>query len=138
MSVNLFAEQEISKLYNTLSVDKNVQEFVSELDFFKKRNKFGAESAEDFIGRAVWYGYIANIIAFNVQYRENEQINFNMESDETFENFQDAIQLLGSLLYNVATNDGNIFLMDDWYNALTSIEKEFVVEEQIEIPNYCY
>ena len=138
MSVNLFAEQEISKLYNTLSADKNVQEFVSELDFFKKRNKFGAESAEDFIGRAVWYGYIANITAFNVQYRENEQINFNMESDEKFENFQDAIQLLGSLLYNVSTNDGNIFLMDDWYNALTSIEKEFVVEQPIEIPNYCY
>jgi hypothetical protein len=37
-----------------------------------------------------------------------------MESEEKFEIFQDAIQLLGSLLYNVATNDGNIFLMDDW------------------------
>ena len=138
MSVSLFSELEISKLYNTLSTDKNVQEFVSETEFFKIRNKFGAESAEDFIGRAVWYAYIANITAFNVQYKENEQINFNMESDEKFENFQDAIQLLGSLLYNVSTNDGNIFLMDDWYNALTSIEKEFVVEQPIEIPNYCY
>jgi hypothetical protein len=138
MSVNLFSELEISKLYNTLSADKNVQEFVSKTKFFKKRNKFGSESAEDFIGRAVWYGYIANITAYNVQYKENNQINFNMESSKKFKNFQDAIQLLGSLLYNVSTNDGNIFLMDGWYNALTSIEKEFVIEQPIEIPSYCY
>ena len=138
MSVSLFSELEISKLYNTLSTDKNVQEFVSETEFFKKRNKFGAESAEDFIGRAVWYAYIANITAFNVQYKENVQINFNMESNEKFENFQDAIQLLGSLLYNVATNDGNIFLMDSWYDSLVAIEKEFVIEQPVEIPNYCY
>jgi hypothetical protein len=138
MSVALFSKSEIAKLYNTLSLDKNVQKFVTELDFFEKRNKFGSESAENFIGRAVWYGYIANVTAYNVQYRENEQIDFNMESEEKFEIFQDAIQLLGSLLYNVATNDGNIFLMDDWYNVLTSIEKEFVIEQPIEIPNYCY
>lgn len=138
MSVSLFSELEISKLYNTLSADKNTQEFVSETKFFKKRNKFGSESAEDFIGRAVWYGYIANITAYNVQYKENNQINFNMESSKKFKNFQDAIQLLGSLLYNVSTNDGNIFLMDSWYDSLIGIKKKFVIDNPVKTPNYCY
>ena len=138
MSVNLKSEKEISKIYNTLSKNKEVQEFASELDFFKKRNKYAAESKENFIARAVWYGYIANVTAYNVQYQENQQINFNIECEDVFESLSDAIDALGSLLYNVATNDGNIFLMDDWYNVLSKINNKFVVEEEVEIPNWCY
>lgn len=138
MSVILKSEKEISKIYNTLSKNKEVQEFASELDFFKKRNKYAAESKENFIARAVWYGYIANVTAYNVQYQDNQQINFNIECEDVFESLSDAIDALGSLLYNVATNDGNIFLMDDWYNVLSKINNKFVVEEEVEIPNWCY
>lgn len=138
MSVILKSEKEISKIYNTLSKNKQVQEFASELDFFKKRNKYAAESKENFIARAVWYGYIANVTAYNVQYQDNQQINFNIECEDVFESLSDAIDALGSLLYNVATNDGNIFLMDDWYNVLSKINNKFVVEEEVEIPNWCY
>jgi ACT domain-containing protein len=138
MSVILKSEKEISKIYNTLSKNKQVQEFASELDFFKKRNKYAAESKENFIARAVWYGYIANVTSYNVQYQDNQQINFNIECEDVFESLSDAIDALGSLLYNVATNDGNIFLMDDWYNVLSKINNKFVVEEEVEIPNWCY
>lgn len=138
MSVNLKSEKEISKIFNTLSKNKEVQEFASDLDFFKKRNKYAAESKENFIARAVWYGYIANVTAYNVQYQDNQQINFNIECEDVFESLSEAIDALGSLLYNVATNDGNIFLMDDWYNVLSKINNKFVVEEEVEIPNWCY
>lgn len=138
MSVNLKSEKEISKIYNTLSKNKEVQEFASEFDFFKKRNKYAAESKENFVARAVWYGYIANVTAYNVQYQDNQQINFNIECEEEFDNLSDAIDSLGSLLYNVATNDGNVFLMDDWYNVLSKINNKFVVEEEVQIPNWCY
>lgn len=138
MSVNLKSEKEISKIFNTLSKNKEVQEFASELAFFKKRNKYAAESKENFIGRAVWYGYIANVTAYNVQYQDNQQINFNIQGEDVFESLSEAIDALGSLLYNVATNDGNIFLMDDWYNVLSKINNKFVVKEEVEIPNWCY
>ena len=138
MSVNLKSEKEISKIYNTLSKNKEVQDFASELDFFKKRNKYAAESKENFVARAVWYGYIANVTAYNVQYQDNQQINFNIECEEEFDNLSDAVDALGSLLYNVATNDGNVFLMDDWYNVLSKINNKFVVEKEVEIPNWCY
>lgn len=138
MSVILKSEKEISKIYNTLSKNKEVQKFASEFDFFKKRNKYSAESKENFVARAVWYGYIANVTAYNVQYQENQQINFNIECEEEFDNLSDAIDALGSLLYNIATNDGNVFLMDDWYNVLSKINNKFVVEEEVEIPNWCY
>jgi len=138
MSVILKSEKEISKIYNTLSKNKEVQEFASELDFFKKRNKYAAESKENFIARAVWYGYIANVTAYNVQYQDNQQINFNIECEDVFESLSDAIDALGSLLYNIATNDGNVFLMDDWYNVLSKINNKFVIEKEVEIPNWCY
>jgi hypothetical protein len=88
MSVALFSKSEIAKLYNTLSLDKNVQKFVTELDFFEKRNKFGSESAKNFIGRAVWYGYIANVNAYNVQYRENEQIDLIWKARRSLRSFK--------------------------------------------------
>jgi len=138
MSVILKSEKEISKIYNTLSKNKEVQEFASELDFFNKRNKYAAESKENFIARAVWYGYIANVTAYNVQYQDNQQINFNIRCEDVYESLSDAIDALGSLLYNVSTNDGNVFLMDDWYNVLSKINNKFVVEKEVEIPNWCY
>jgi len=28
--------------------------------------------------------------------------------------------------------------MDDWYNVLSKINNKFVVEEEVQIPNWCY
>ena len=134
MSVDLKSELEIIKLINTLGDSLDVQEFAEKMPFFIERNKYAKESTSTFIARAIWYGYIANITAYNVQYRENNAINFNMEGDDCFDTLSDAIDCLGSLIYNCYTNDGNSFLAKEWMDVLRQIEVEFVEEEEVEIP----
>ena len=92
MSVLLLDSQEIIKLSNTLSQQPLVQDFVKGLDIFLNRQGLGMnETVEDIIGRAVWYAYIANVTAFNVQYKENEPIDFDMEGEEEVEGVADAM-----------------------------------------------
>ena len=136
MSVFILDSQEIIKVSNTLSQQPLVQDFVKKLDFFKQRNEFTAESAENFIGRAVWYACIANVTAFNVQYKENEPIDFDMEGDEDFDTLGEAVDSLRSLLYNCYTNDGNSFLSGDWMEALEAIKKEFKDVMDMQYANY--
>ena len=68
--------------------------------------------------RAIWYAYVSNVMAFNLQYRENEIIDFDFEK---YENIQ--MWTLGSLHYNIATNDGNHFMQDKWHKIFTNIVK---------------
>jgi hypothetical protein len=76
--------------------------------------------------RAIWYGYIANVTAFNVQYQENIQIDFKDETEAQFDNQNDKDEFLagsiGSLLYNVYTNAGNCFLADKWVKELENLK----------------
>lgn len=126
MSVSLLSEKELSELSYTLTTNKDVQEFVKTLPFFAKRNEgYLKESAEDFIGRAIWYGYIANVTAYNVQYRENQPIDFEMEETEEGIDLSDAIDSLSHLHYNIFTNDGNSFLMAEWEQVIAEIKEEF-------------
>ena len=134
MSVFILDSQEIIKISNTLSQQPLVQDFVKKLDFFKQRNEGLTETPENFIGRAVWYAYVANVTAFNVQYKENEPIDFSMEGEEDFDTLGEAIDSLGSLLYNCYTNDGNSFLASEWMIVLRIIKKEFV--EEVEYDTY--
>ena len=136
MSVFILDSQEIIKVSNTLSQQPLVQDFVKKLDFFKQRNEFAAESAETFIGRAVWYACIANVTAFNVQYKENEPIDFDMDGKEDFDTLGEAVDSLRSLLYNCYTNDGNSFLSGDWMEALEAIKKEFKDVMDMQYANY--
>lgn len=139
MSVSLINRAELNKSMNTLSKNEAIQNFVAEQDFYKEYNKFGAESTENFIGRTLWYGYIANITACNVQYAENEQIDFSDFDDKIeFEDVQDAIKLIGYLLYNTYTNNGTCFLQDDFINILNAIKEEFEVIQEEELPSYLY
>ena len=61
--------------------------------------------------RSIWYAYISNVTAYNLQYEENQPIQFNAweSSEESFTNMHEAIRALGSLLYNAYTNAGNYF-----------------------------
>jgi hypothetical protein len=139
MSVLLLTENELTKLSNTLANNKEVVEFASKTNIANDRKKYSFEDAKTTIQRAVWYGYVANRTAYNLQYQENELINFNMkDSNEEFNTLQEAIDVLGSLVYNIATNDGNVFLADEWSNLLRDIKKEFNVEVEVEMPNYIY
>ncbi len=128
MSVLLLTENKLTKLSNTLANNKEVVEFVSKTKIANDRKKYSYEDAKTTIQRAVWYGYVANRTAYNLQYRQNELINFNIDKydlGQEFKTLQEAIDVLGSLVYNIATNDGNVFLSDQWSNLLTNIKKEF-------------
>lgn len=139
MSVSLINKTDLTKAINTLSENEQIQEFVKNSFEYGDYIKYGAESVENFIGRSLWYGYIANITAWNVQYEENEQIDFSdFEEDIKFETLQEGIDTLGYLLYNVCTNSGTCFLADKWLNVLNYIKKEFEVIEEPEIPSWCY
>jgi hypothetical protein len=138
MSVFILDSQEIIKVSNTLSQQPLVQDFVKKLDFFKQRNEGLTETPENFIGRAVWYACIANVTAFNVQYKENEPIDFNMEGDEDFDTLGEAVDSLSSLLYNCYTNDGNSFLSGDWMEVLEAIKKEFKEEFEMQYESHNY
>ena len=61
--------------------------------------------------RSIWYAYISNVTAYNLQYNENQPIQFNAweSSEESFTDMNEAIRALGSLLYNAYTNAGNYF-----------------------------
>jgi len=78
--------------------------------------------------RAIWYGYVANLTAYNLQYRENIPIDY--ETEDVFDECEDRI---GSLIYNIYTNDGNCFLEDRWVAVLNEIaEREKQIESQSE------
>ena len=134
MSVNLKLDLEIIKLSNTLGNSLDVQEFVQKMPFFEERNKYTKELSSTFIARAIWYGYIANTTAYNVQYKRNVNINFDMEGVVSFETLREGIDCLGGLIYNCYTNDGNSFLAKEWMDVLIQIEKNFVQEDEVEIP----
>jgi hypothetical protein len=97
MSVFIYNKQEINKLINE-QTNKDDQ-------------------------RAIWYAYIANVTAFNVQYCENEKIDFE---DETI-NYKSSINI-NSLIYNCYTNAGNCFLEDKWMKRLNKLLKNQKVE----------
>lgn len=140
MSVSLFSDQEIIKVCNTLAQQPLVQDFIQTTNEYKdySSKSFGDVKPEDFIARAVWYGYIANVTAYNVQYQENEPINFQLEGEEDFDTLGEAIDSLSSLIYNSFTNDGNSFLQDAWMNVLVQIKDKFYEEKEVEMPSWCY
>ena len=122
MSVMLLSKKELTKLSNTLSNSKEVKEFVESIG----KGLFSDYETEETIQRAVWYGYIANVTAFNVQYKENYAIDYSDSNDVSeFDTMQDAMYELSGLIYNVYTNAGNYFLNTDYLNLLIAIRDKF-------------
>lgn len=141
MSVQIFNTEEAQKIGNTISKDPRVQEFIETTKEFQdySAGSFSKVSPEDFIARAVWYAYIANTTAYNVQYQENARIVFDFVTNADFDFLHEAISSLGSLLYNCYTNDGNCFLQDKWMNVVEGIYKKFESEiPEPEMPSYVY
>ena len=89
-----------------------------------------AKIAESFksedVQRKIWYTYISNVTAYNVQYRENEPIDFKgwEVNEDKFENINEAIWELSGLLYNAYTNAGNSFAPVDALESLYKMVKE--------------
>ena len=104
MSVALFSKERINSLENKLATN-------------------------DTESRAIWYGYVANLTAYNLQYRENIPIDYETEDLLTdtedyyyIKDEKDGYDALCSLLYNIYTNDGNCFLEDRWVKVLNDIK----------------
>ena len=82
-----------------------------------------ANSLPEKFARSVWYSYVSNVTAYNLQYEEKELIDFDgWNSDEKFTDPEKLTNELGSLLYNIYTNDGNYFMPEK--NRL-QIEKKY-------------
>ena len=140
MSVNLLVEEKIVKLSNTLAQQPLVQDFVETTKEYKDyvSGSYLKEEVSYFIARAVYYGYVANRTAYNVQYRENEPLSFELEGEEDFDTLGEAVYLLSSLVYNCYTNDGNCFLQDAWMNVLQKINKTFEAEAKKHRDEFLY
>tara|TARA_Y100001938_G_scaffold147136_1_gene227673 strand:+ start:44 stop:496 length:453 start_codon:yes stop_codon:yes gene_type:complete len=140
MSVILKSQSQINNIAENISEKlltyDGLVEIIKENEFYKKRNRFGAEDVGTFIHRALWYGYVANKTAYELQYRENIDIDFDSEDDKTKEmTDKDIADELGSLLYNIYTNDGNCFLQDDWVNVIDMVAIYFKDKNKAVIPD---
>lgn len=104
--------------------------------------KQAAKIAESFEGedlqRSIWYAYISNVTAYNVNYRENTPIDFKgwEENEDKFNDANKAIDELASLLYNAYTNAGNSFAPDGTLETLSDFVK--AVRETQEYKDYKY
>lgn len=91
MSVSLFRKTEINSLMKTYGNNEDEQ-------------------------RAIWYAYVSNVVAYNLQYQENAEIDFTAEK---YENIDE--HTLFALHYNMFTNNGNHFMQEKWFNIFMSI-----------------
>ena len=132
MSVMLYDLDTVSKIEKGLS-NKKVLDAIKGSDHYITRNAdaWVKDSPCDYLGRMLWYMYVANRTAYNLQYKENEKIEFAHTLTSFFEeevievDFKWAIDRLGSLRYNCYTNDGNYFIADGWLDTAEMLLKLF-------------
>jgi hypothetical protein len=71
------------------------------------------------IDYTLWYCHVANVTAYNLQYQENVSFDFEAEFDGNMKPFEanendDYYHYFGSLLYNMAANDGTVFMPESY------------------------
>tara|TARA_R110002110_G_scaffold83540_12_gene216833 strand:+ start:644 stop:1081 length:438 start_codon:yes stop_codon:yes gene_type:complete len=137
MSVSKFSYKEIEEISNNIEnyindgyfddlVEDVLETKIAEKKFFPP-NTDNNEKAIELIQRGLWYGYIANKTAWEMQYQENTDIDFKAE--EVKKEDAEVLDLeyikaeVSSLIYNIYTNDGNCFLQDDWVEVIKTVEK---------------
>lgn len=83
------------------------------------------QALEGFIGRMLWYALVSNKLAYALQYHERvnlEDIYVLYKSTHPMAcTPKQLFHELGHLIYNVATNDGNKFIEQKWYEPLEAI-----------------
>lgn len=132
MSVMIIEMSEINSYRNQFINSTNLFATLNRLPIyhdiakrFEHQNLKPAEMFQTVIDYVLWYCHVANVTAYNLQYRENVPIDFEFEFDDNAKSFfdeylnpilpsigenSDYYHRFGSLLYNVATNDGNVFM----------------------------
>ena len=71
--------------------------------------------------RAIWYAHVANVTAYNLQYEENVNVDFDFDSVLKKNDSRRKYMSLSSLMYNIYTNDGNCFLQQKWIDQINGI-----------------
>ena len=132
MSVMLYDLDTVSKIEKGLASQK-VFDAIKDSDHYIIRNAdaWMNDTPSDYLGRMLWYMYVANRTAYNLQYKENEKIEFAhtltsfLEEEDIEVDFKWAIDTLGSLNYNCHTNEGNYFIADGWLDTAEKLLKLF-------------
>lgn len=84
------------------------------------------EGVNEMEQRAIWYAYVGNVTAFNLQYEENEKIDFDFDKKYPNEMHPHiALTELKSLMYNIYTNDGNCFVQQKWIDLMQGVINRF-------------
>lgn len=151
MSVTLKTKQEVMKLAGELIQLPEVIDIVNADKTFNDLDKYQPYGIDpkNHLHRTLWYGYIANQVAYAVNYEEQPVIDYEYWEEDEPEKIDvndkyKMIQIrndLGSLLYNMATNNGTIFLQKEYLNLLNDVYKYLdhkLKHKEVEYPNYCY
>jgi len=123
MSVILYDYTHVNSIYHGLAGDDDFVNFIN-----NKRVSGGSYPSDlKTFGRLMWYLYVANGIAYSLQYQEEVQIFSKEVAADKYRPmaFEDAAAAYSSLLYNIVTNDGNYFLGEPWYTYCADI-KDFL------------
>jgi len=90
-----------------------------------------------FIGRMMWYLYIANQICFSLQYQEQPKFDFDDSNIKNLKSISESelLKRLKSIRYNIITNDGNKFIEEKWCKPfdliLNKLKEEIQNEKKI-------
>jgi hypothetical protein len=127
MSVIAYEYNEFEGVANSLKEMPSLKEMVMNNAYVKKYNSKPMPeqykySSEDAIERLLWYMYVANRVAYSLQYQENTDIFTTEQKAEVYTPEQSA-EKFSSFMYNIYTNSGNVFLSDDWLGLGKDIQK---------------
>ena len=127
MSVILYEYREFEGVYNQLLKIPKLKDVVMNNNYVKEYNSRQMPTQmkynfEDVLGRLLWYMYVANRVAYSLQYQRNEDIFTPEENAEKY-TLDEAKQKFGSFMYNIYTNNGTVFLSKDWLGLAMDIKK---------------
>tara|TARA_R110001592_G_scaffold145993_1_gene369909 strand:- start:5447 stop:6931 length:1485 start_codon:yes stop_codon:yes gene_type:complete len=125
MSVILYEYKEFEGVYDELVNIPKLENIVMNNTYVKKYNSNPMPSSmkynfEGVLGRLLWYMYVANRVAYSLQYQENEDIFTPEETAEKY-TIEEAKQKFASFMYNIYTNNGTVFLSKDWIGLAQDI-----------------
>jgi len=138
MSVIKFAEKEINEIEGMVKfqIESNtsIKGIVIHSDIYAKKYQWERPISKGFvdedklinevIGRLFWYLWIANKTAFALQYEEEPGFFVNATESKVSPKSCTLKQLrekIGSLSYNLFTNDGHYFVSEEWYELFEDI-----------------
>ena len=126
MSVIAFEWNEISGVGDELVKIRAIREIAENSPYFIKHNSRNMPpehkyNADDFIARLIWYMYVANRVAYTLSYKDNADIFPANEDNSTQYNEEEALSKFSSLMYNIYTQGGQVFLSEEWLNVADKI-----------------